>query len=71
MVRRPRRVADDVGGFGVGSDFTWQAATYVGWSSTHWRVDFGYRALAVKFDQDDVAADIVAHGPVLGVGFHW
>jgi len=61
------RARGDVGGFGVGSDFTWQAAALVGWSSERWRFEFGYRALAVKFDDDDLETDLIAHGPILGV----
>jgi hypothetical protein len=58
----------DVGGFGIGSDFTWQAAAYAGWSSGRWRIDFGYRALSVEFDDDDLDTELLAHGPIVGVG---
>ena len=61
------RAWGDVGGFGVGSDFTWQAAALVGRSSGGWRVEFGYRALAVEFDDGELETDLVAHGPFLGV----
>jgi len=61
------RTWGDVGGFGVGSDFTWQAAALVGWSSARWRFEFGYRALAVEFDDDDLDTELLAHGPMLGV----
>jgi hypothetical protein len=57
----------DAGGFGVGSDFTWQAIGTLAWSSERWRFDLGYRALAVRFDDDDLDVDMVAHGPILGV----
>lgn len=57
----------DVGGFGVGSDFTWQAAGLVAWSSARWRVEFGYRALAVDFDDEGIDTELLAHGPLLGV----
>jgi hypothetical protein len=60
--------AGDVGGFGVGSDFTWQAASLIAWRGSTWRFDFGYRALGVRFDEDDLDTKLVAHGPILGVG---
>jgi hypothetical protein len=58
----------DVGGFGVGSDFTWPAAPYAGWSAGRWRIDLGYRALSVEFDDDDLDTELLAHGPIVGVG---
>ncbi len=61
------RAWGDVGGFDVGSDFTWQAAALVGWGSARWRVELGYRALAVEFDEDDLDTELLAHGPILGV----
>jgi len=57
----------DVGGFGVGSDFTWQAAATLAWRSDRWRFDVGYRALSVDFDDDDLEVELLAHGPLLGV----
>jgi hypothetical protein len=63
------RAWGDVGGFGIGSDFTWQAATLVGYGSESWRVELGYRALAVRIDEDDLETDLLAHGPMLGVAF--
>ena len=59
----------DVGGFGVGSDFTWQALGFLAWSSTSWRFDLGYRALSLRFDDDDLDTELLAHGPILGVAF--
>lgn len=61
------RTWGDVGGFGVGSEFTWQAAALVGWGSERWRVELGYRALAVELDEDDLETEWLAHGPILGV----
>ena len=61
------RTWGDVGGFGVGSDFTWQAAALVGWGSSRWRLELGYRALAVEFDDDDLETELLAHGPILGL----
>lgn len=60
----------DLGGFGLGSDLTWQAAAFLAWSAPSWRLEFGYRALAVDFDDDDLDTSLLAHGPELGLAFH-
>ena len=59
----------DVGGFGVGSEFTWQALAVAAWGSARWRFDLGYRALSLRFDEDDLDTELLAHGPILGVAF--
>jgi hypothetical protein len=62
----------DVGGFGVGSDFTWQALAALRITlGDHWSFDVGYRALSVDFDDDDLDYDALAHGPVIGLAFAW
>lgn len=71
------RARGDVGGFGAGSDFSWQAAATVGYT-WHFRtfsltVEGGYRALGQNFD-DDLGEDLsgwdgVVHGPTAGVTF--
>jgi hypothetical protein len=69
----------DVGGFGAGSQFSWQAvATYgfdVNCFGTPLHTVIGYRALAVDFSEDGRfgknAIDVVQHGPVMGVTFNW
>jgi hypothetical protein len=69
----------DVGGFGVGSDFSWQAvATYgfdVNCFGTPLRTVVGYRALAVDFSENgrfgSNGLDFVQHGPVMGISFRW
>jgi hypothetical protein len=62
----------DVGGFGAGSDFSWQAlATYnMELCETGGTVIdgyFGYRALAVDYSESSYELDIVQHGPVMGL----
>jgi hypothetical protein len=72
-------LAGDVGGFGVGSDFSWQAlATYgfdVNCFGTPLRTVVGYRALAVDYSENgrfgENGLDLVQHGPVLGVSLRW
>ena len=69
----------DVGGFGAGSEFSWQAvATYgfdVNCFGSPLHTVIGYRALAVDFSEDGRfgknALDVVQHGPVMGVTFNW
>jgi hypothetical protein len=60
----------DVGGFGVGSDLSWQGLAFVGWRpGESWRIDLGYRAIGIDFEDSGLSYDLVAHGPVLGVGW--
>jgi hypothetical protein len=61
-------VRGDVGGFGVGSDLTWQAAASfdVDLSDT-FRLGLGYRALSIEYEDDDLDFDAVIHGPLLGL----
>lgn len=69
-------VRGDVGGFGIGSDFSWQAmATYdmrLFTAPTH-SIDayLGYRALYVDYTQGSGTTkyeyDMLQHGPVLGL----
>lgn len=69
----------DVGGFGAGSDFSWQAvATYgfdVNCFGTPLRTVVGYRALAVDYSENGRfgknGLDLVQHGPVIGVRIRW
>lgn len=60
----------DVGGFGVGCEFTWQALgglrVDLGKSV---RLDLGYRAIRLDFDDDDLEYDALIRGPVVGLAF--
>jgi hypothetical protein len=69
-------VKGDVGGFGAGSKFSWQAAGTLNWDfarSEHavWTAVIGYRALYADYSQGGGRTlyeyDILMHGPVLGV----
>ena len=66
----------DIGGFGVGSDFSWQAIGAYGFDfGTYNGVTFsgvvGYRALSVDYSQGQgrrrYEFDMLQHGPVLGI----
>lgn len=58
----------DIGGFGVGSEFTWQALGYVSYTfNDTWSAQMGYRYLSIDYDQDDFLLDVDMSGPLLGV----
>lgn len=69
-------VRGDVGGFGAGSDFTWQAIATYNWHMCQFagmEIDgyVGYRALSVDYEQGSglrqYEYDVIQHGPVLGM----
>jgi hypothetical protein len=66
----------DVGGFGAGSDFSWQAMGYLNWDFARtqnavWSGMLGYRALYVDFEKGAGGThyeyDMLTHGPIVGV----
>jgi hypothetical protein len=64
----------DVGGFGVGSDFAWNASALLGYRfNSCWAAQLGYRALHVDFKEgsgsDRLAYDLSMYGPIIGVSF--
>lgn len=69
----------DIGGFGVGSDLTWQLFAGYGFDFGVWQSTLhgivGYRALAVDYTQGSSTSknnlDLIMHGPVLGLSFRW
>ena len=62
----------DVGGFGVGSELTWQAAGLLRAPLTRYLwLDVGYRAISVDFDDEDLEYDVLVHGPMIGLGFRF
>ena len=69
----------DVGGFGAGSEFSWQAVATYGFDvnvfRTTMRSVIGYRALSVDYSENGRygknGIDWIQHGPVLGVKFNW
>ena len=69
-------IRGDVGGFGIGSDITWQVFPFVGYRfSNLFEVAGGYRALAMKYDtgsgDDYFLYDMITFGPQLGLSFHF
>jgi hypothetical protein len=61
-----------IGGFGVGSDFTWDAMASVGYDFTDsFSMTVGYRGLGVDYSDDGYVLDITQHGPILGAMFQF
>jgi len=64
----------DVGGFGVGSELTWQTYANIGWKASDLiSIVLGYHALDMDYESDDrrvpVGVDLLVSGPQLGVVF--
>jgi hypothetical protein len=58
----------DVGGFGAGSEFTFQALLGSGFQISRWfAVITGYRALGYNFWQNETNLNLISHGPYAGV----
>ncbi len=69
-------LSGDVGGFGVGSQFTWQAVGAYRWTfaKTHsaiWSAMLGYKALYADYSKGSgdtlYTYDMLQHGPIVGV----
>ena len=66
----------DIGGFSVGSQFTWNASGYFGYSLSEmvslWA---GYRALGVDYrdgsGSNKFVYDVIFQGPAVGIGFRF
>jgi hypothetical protein len=70
------RVYSEVGGFGAGSDFTWQVFPTLGIRMTDTAsLEFGYRWLDVDYStgegNEQFRYDVLTQGPVLGFGFRF
>lgn len=61
----------DVGGFGLGSDFSWQAAGVVGYRfelfGLQSAVFGGFRALGQDYTNGDFGWDMIVYGPMMGM----
>jgi hypothetical protein len=72
-------VRGDIGGFGLGSQFAWQAvAAYsYAWQLTGYQIAavLGFRALGVNYRSgsgvDAVGIDEILYGPIIGVSFRF
>jgi hypothetical protein len=68
------QIYGEIGGFGAGSDLTWQAFPTVGFRvSKAASIDFGYRWMDIDYASGEGAAafkyDVLTQGPVLGFVF--
>ena len=60
----------DVGGFGVGTQLTWQALAGVRANlGKSVRFDLGYRAISLDFDDSGLEYDALIHGAFIGIAF--
>lgn len=65
----------NVGGFGIGSNFYWQAHPYVGYHfSRLFQLSAGYRLIGMNYrhgaEGQRFVYDMLTHGPVLRIGFN-
>lgn len=70
------QVRGDMGGFGIGSDFTWQGQVYAGYRfSKLFQATVGYRYIGIDYDkgegQDRFLYDIDTYGAVIRFGFNF
>jgi hypothetical protein len=63
----------DVGGFGLGSNLTWQVRPGIGLATFGLALLFEYQYMDIDYDEGEgseaFAYDAVEHGPMLGFGF--
>jgi hypothetical protein len=69
-------VRGDIGGFGVGSRFTWNMAAILAYQvSQYISVGAGYRMLDINFSEgkgsDTFKFDVQMRGPMLGFALHF
>jgi hypothetical protein len=61
-----------VGGFGVSSEFMWDAMGALGYQfSDGFSMIAGYRGVGVDYHNDGFVYDIVQHGPIIGAVFRF
>ncbi len=65
----------DVGGFGVGSDFAWNAQGFLGYKTTLFgrptTFALGYRALHQDYDHNNFKWDVTMYGPTIGAAMRF
>ncbi len=62
----------DIGGFGVGSDLTWQVTATVDWQPNEWlMLRAGWRHLAFDFKNGPASLDLAVSGPIIGASFRF
>ena len=65
----------DIGGWGAGSQFTWNVQALVGYSFELFGREasavFGYRALSQDYESRRLVWDVTLHGPVIGLSMRF
>ena len=57
----------DIGGFGAGSEFSWQVLGTLGIQAARWcDVQLGYRALGFEYEGSRGNQELTTHGPIIG-----
>jgi hypothetical protein len=65
-------VAGDIGGFGISSDFTWQALATLDYRfNDRFSVRAGYRHLEVDYESSGFVWDVRMSGPIIGATFRF
>lgn len=60
----------DVGGFGIGSDLTWEVLPSVSWHfDDTWALEVGYRWLDMDYEDSDFLYDVHQAGWIFGLSF--
>ena len=60
----------DIGGFGVGSELTWQASAALGWQiNASWSAEAGYRYLAPDFEDGAITYEVASNGFFVSLGY--
>ena len=62
------RTEGTIGGFGIGSQLTWSAGSYLDWKfAENFALSAGYRAMAWDYDLSASHVDLILHGPWIGL----
>ena len=62
------RALGDIGGFGVGTDLSYQVLATLGVElSESCLLGVGWRHLGIDFDEEDLAMDVAFTGPLVGM----
>lgn len=62
----------DVGGFGVGSELSWQAYGGINYRfAERWAGTVGYRYLSIDYESDELTLDIALQGPLIGISYRF
>jgi opacity protein-like surface antigen len=62
----------DIGGFGAGSELSWQGFGGIGVQAARWcDLQLGYRALGFEYSSGNRKQEITTHGPIIGATFRF